>query len=111
MKEQVDIIGYSEIPSHWWSKWEGRSEYFTETGEPSADRFVPSWEGRFERAIQKARKNEGLAEISPEEKEAIYAMLQPMLVFNPENRCTAAQVVESEWITRWALPECKKIKM
>ncbi|KAI1774789.1 kinase domain protein [Hypoxylon cercidicola] len=110
MSEQIDILGRSGLPDSWWHKWERRSNYFTEAGAPLADRHVPSWEGRFEKYTQKTREDDGFAKISLEEKEALFAMIRPMLTFKPEDRCTAAQVLESEWMTQWALPEYQKIK-
>ncbi|KAK7751432.1 hypothetical protein SLS62_006688 [Diatrype stigma] len=109
MKGQVDLLGRAGLPDSWWDKWEGRSKYFTDAGDPVDDSWVTSWEKEFEGGIQEPRKRRGLAQISPEEKEAIFAMLQPMLVFKPEDRCTAAQVLESKWMTQWALPEYQKI--
>ncbi len=36
-------------------------------------------------------------------------MLRPMLLFRPENRPTTQQILESEWMLKWALPEYGKI--
>ncbi|KAI6088054.1 kinase-like domain-containing protein [Hypoxylon rubiginosum] len=110
MCQQIDFLGLSGLPNSWWDKWERRSKYFTETGEPSHGREVLSWEYIFEEDIQKARGNEGYPQVSPAEKEAIFAMIRPMLTFKPEDRCTAAQVLQSKWMTEWALPEYQKIK-
>lgn len=110
MKEQIDILGRGGLPDSWWNKWEARSQYHTEAREPLADRYVSSWESQFEEDTQQARKDKGLSQVSPEEKEDLFAMLRPMLIFRPEDRCTVAQVLESKWMKQWALPEYRKIK-
>lgn len=43
------------------------------------------------------------------ERDAIVDMLRPMLSSRPENRPTTTQVLKSEWMVRWALPEYGKI--
>jgi hypothetical protein len=43
------------------------------------------------------------------ERDAIFDMLRLMLSFRPENRPTAQQILESEWMVKWALPEYGKI--
>lgn len=41
-------------------------------------------------------------------KDAVSVMLQSMLSFMLENRPTAKQIVESEWMVKWVLPEFEK---
>jgi hypothetical protein len=36
-------------------------------------------------------------------------MLRWMLAFRPGDRPTAKQVLETEWMREWALPECEKV--
>ncbi|KAI0853435.1 kinase-like protein [Daldinia vernicosa] len=112
MPDHVDLFGPSGMPSSWWDKWEGRSEYYTETRDlvPDYAEHVRSWDVKFKTLIQDAREEYGYPQISPEEKEAIYDTLRPMLALNPDDRCTAAQVLKSKWMTQWALPEYQKLK-
>jgi hypothetical protein len=39
---------------------------------------------------------------------ALFSMLRSMLSFWPENRLSAQQAVESEWMVKWAQPEYEK---
>lgn len=48
--------------------------------------------------------------VESEEQDALLAMLRSMLCFQPENRPSAQQVLESEWMVNWALPEYEKIR-
>ncbi|KAI1643333.1 kinase-like protein [Daldinia loculata] len=112
MADHVDLFGPSGMPSSWWDKWERRSEYYTETRDsvPDYAKDVQSWDFMFKECIQDVREEKKYQQVSPEEKEAIYDMLRPMLALNPDDRCTAAQVLESKWMTQWVLPEYQKLK-
>ncbi|CDM34554.1 unnamed protein product [Penicillium roqueforti FM164] len=46
----------------------------------------------------------------PNERDALFSISRPMLSFRPENRPSAQQVLESEWMVKWALPEYEKIR-
>ncbi|KAJ5209629.1 hypothetical protein N7449_004008 [Penicillium cf. viridicatum] len=37
-------------------------------------------------------------------------MLRSMLSFEPANRPSAQEVLDSEWMVEWALPEYEKIR-
>ncbi|KAL4932046.1 kinase-like domain-containing protein [Aspergillus undulatus] len=39
---------------------------------------------------------------------AFLSMLRPMLAYKPENRPSAQQIFESEWIVRWPFPSTKR---
>lgn len=49
--------------------------------------------------------------IESAERDAILSMLRSMLSYRPETRPTAKQVLEFEWMVKWALPEYDKIRM
>lgn len=107
--QQVDILG--PLPPEWWDKWEARKEYFEETGEPKKGRFVfSSFEHYFEQDVQTQRQKDGLAAFDEKEKTAILVMLRRMLAFRPEERATANEVLDSDWMRTWVLPEFKKIE-
>jgi hypothetical protein len=48
--------------------------------------------------------------IEPAERDAIFKMLKSMLKFRSENRSSAKQILECEWMVNWALPEYEKIQ-
>lgn len=104
--EHVDALG--TLPQEWSQAW-NRHKYFDENGKPRAGRTRRSWEDRFEDSIQEPRKAEGMPELESEEKDALSVMLKPMLAFLPESRSSAKDVLHSEWMVKWALPEYHKI--
>ncbi|CAP93531.1 Pc16g08610 [Penicillium rubens Wisconsin 54-1255] len=108
--EQVDALGI--LPVEWWYKWEGRHGKFAEDGTPINREGNPhrSWEVRFEKDIQEPRQRKKMPLIEPAEREAIFKMLKSMLEFRPEDRSSAKQILECEWMVRWALPEYEKIR-
>ncbi|KAI0106079.1 kinase-like protein [Daldinia grandis] len=112
MADHADLFGPSGMPSSWWDEWEGRSEYYTETRDPVPGhaKDVQSWDFKFKTRIQDAREEEGYPQVSTGEKGAIYDTLRLMLALNPEARYTAAQVLESKWMTEWVLPEYRRAK-
>ncbi|KAL4885693.1 kinase-like domain-containing protein [Aspergillus karnatakaensis] len=91
-------------------KWEGRHESFSEDGTPLKRNPFRSWNDRFEDSVQEPRQNEGMPLVDVSEKAAIFDMLRPMLSFRPEDRPTTQEILESEWMVKWALPEYGKIR-
>ena len=83
-----------------------RQKWFNEEGERNDGTERTSWEKRFELSVRKF----GMGEISEEEKAALLAMLKAMMAFRPEEWMTAEQIKESEWMTKWAVPELQKLK-
>ncbi|KAN0073873.1 Protein kinase-like domain containing protein [Elaphomyces granulatus] len=108
IKEHVNLLG--KLPLEWWQKWEDRQKWFNEEGERNDGTERTSWEEQFELSVQKPRRRSGMGEISEEEKAALLAMLKAMMAFKPKERMTAEQIKESEWMTKWALPELQKLK-
>lgn len=49
-----------------------------------------------------------MKEFDEEEIAAILTLTRRMLVFRPEDRLTAEEVLQSEWMVKWALPEFYK---
>ncbi|RAH71180.1 kinase-like protein [Aspergillus aculeatinus CBS 121060] len=106
-REHVDTLGI--LPLEWWRGWEARREKFTEDGRPINRNPFRSWSDRFEDSVQQPRRQEGMPVLGDDERDAIFDMLRPMLAFRPEERCTTKQILESEWMVKWALPAYEKI--
>ena len=108
--QQIAALG--PLPTEWWGKWEGRGNHFTDDGEPNnrATSQYRSLEDAFELNIQQPRNQAGMLPLESSERNALFAMLRPMLSFKPENRPSAQQVLESEWMLKWAIPKYEKIR-
>ncbi|KAJ5642290.1 hypothetical protein N7490_006290 [Penicillium lividum] len=108
--EQVEVIGI--LPPEWWKNWNRRLEWFNEEGDlnlnPDSSRgqdgMRRSWEDRFDDCIQDPRAEAGLETVTEQEKGAFETMLRSMLVFQPNERATAQQVLHSEWMKGWGQP-------
>ena len=60
--------------------------------------------------MQTPRRDKGMPLFDQEEKDALLSMFRSMLLFRPEARLTASQVLETKWMRKWALPEYEKIR-
>lgn len=106
--QQVDKVG--PLPFDWWNRWEERHEYFNEAGPPREGRHIYAPLARsFETDVQKYRRRDEVGEFCQDETAAILEMLRSMLKFTPEDRATAEQVLKSDWMVKWALPEFEKV--
>lgn len=105
--EHVDTLGI--LPPEWWERWEARRHMFTEDGTPINRNPFRSWDDRFEDSVQKPRRDSRMPLFDEKEKNAIFDMLRPMLSFMPENRANTKEILASEWMVKWALPEYEKI--
>lgn len=105
----VDALGI--LPPDWWRQWEARKEWFTDNRTPLDHRTdAYTLEDRFESDIQTPRREKKMALLKKDEKDAFLALSRSMLSYKPEDRITVAEVLESEWMTKWAMPEYKKLR-
>ncbi|GAB1206986.1 hypothetical protein APSETT445_005690 [Aspergillus pseudonomiae] len=109
IKEHVDALG--KLPPQWWLQWNSRAQWFNEDGTRHSGATARPLVQRFHDAVQEPRRQSGMGEIGPEEKTALFAMLHAMLAFRPEERLTAMEVMECEWMQKWALPELTRMKI
>ncbi|OAX80343.1 CMGC/SRPK protein kinase [Emergomyces africanus] len=111
LQGQVSVLG--KLPDSWWSQWESRADFFNEdatiditTGAP----FQDSLEERYDWFINAARRRSDMEEQGEDEKKAFLHMIGMMLQYLPSDRATIRDVVESEWMQRWAFPAKQEIK-
>lgn len=64
---------------------------------------MPALDDTFEDNVQKFRRKNGW-EFCPEELAAILDLMRRMLTFRPEERPTVDEILKSEWMVKWALP-------
>jgi serine/threonine protein kinase len=110
--EQVSVLG--KLPPGWWSTWgrkhEIRRRQFDPEGKTKHPLEYPDMETRFDEAAQNPRRARGWEAMADGEKKSFLLMIRSMLEYRPEKRATAKQVLESEWMKRWAIPEYDKIR-
>lgn len=108
--QQVHLLG--PMPREWWGRWEERPCYFDDSGVP----FSNSWEIRtwarlrHESVLGKWHRMRlgGRAPWEAGEWDALLRLLKWMLAWRPAGRPTALQVLETEWMKKWALPAYRK---
>ncbi|RDK43337.1 kinase-like protein [Aspergillus phoenicis ATCC 13157] len=106
--QQVELLG--PLPSEWLTKWTEIRDKGSKSTHQLPTNSTHSWEDRFEKHMQQSRIREGMPPFEPRERDAFISMLRSMLRFRPEDRASAQQVLESEWMVKWALPEYEKIR-
>ncbi|KAK8064515.1 protein kinase [Apiospora phragmitis] len=111
--QQIDVLGAQGLPLAWREHWErpNTEELVTNTEvevprRPAGDREVwPPLEQAFEVFVQKYRREqEATGVFGEEETKGILDLMRGMLRFKPEERMTIQEVLQSEWMTKWALP-------
>lgn len=105
VSQQIDVLG--PMPESWWNRWEERGLFFDEDVRPKDGRCVwPPIDEAFEEGVQKYRRRRGrVGEFDKEEAAAILGLMRRMLAFRPEDRPTAEEVLKSDWMVRWVLPD------
>ncbi|KGO73526.1 hypothetical protein PITC_044050 [Penicillium italicum] len=111
LQDQVSVLG--KLPNPWWSQWESRAEFYNEdatiditTGTPVQDGL----EERYDWFVNAARRRSDMEKPGEDEKKAFLHMISMMLQYSPSDRVTIQDVVESEWMQKWALPAKAGIK-
>ncbi|KAK4110796.1 kinase-like protein [Canariomyces notabilis] len=104
--DQIEALG--PLPPEWWKKWDARSKYYTEDGQPKESCEAWSWNQRLERDIQDPRRRSGLDILEEEEQDALFEMLWRMLAFRPEDRPSANEVLQMAWMRNWAIPDSER---
>jgi serine/threonine protein kinase len=107
IKEQVDCLG--KLPAPWWLKWDARTKWFNENGERKIEAHSRPLEQRFNDSVRQPRQEFRMEVVDETEKVALLSMLKAMLAFIPEERPTAQEVLNCEWMQKWALPELFQI--
>ena len=102
LADHVDAL--CRLPDEWWASWENRAKFFDDHDQRVGDDPPRSLEERLEYSIQGPRREFGMAEMDEEEKQAFLELMRSMLKFRPEDRVSAQQVLESEWMRVWARP-------
>lgn len=111
LQDQIDLLG--EIPEEWSAYGSKPSQYWVEDVAEDINSLQKpngnTWETRFERCIQKSRKESNMKPMSKDEKAAFIDMMKSIMTFRPEDRVTANELLECKWMKQWALPELKKL--
>ena len=111
--EMVSTLG--PLPARWWQKWENRNEFFSEDGQswahdycristpvsrPLHQRIWEMGRGETPETCEWNVKNGELA--------ALEDLIRRMLSYEPSQRITAAEAMESEYMVKWAIPAWRR---
>ncbi|KAL6709389.1 hypothetical protein ACN47E_001796 [Coniothyrium glycines] len=102
VREQVALLG--ALPEHLWDLWENREMLDSERVQSLNEVKPRSLEDHLEHSVQIPRRAEGTTVMTEEEKQDFFKLLGSMLTYRIEDRPTAQQVLEADWVQNWALP-------
>jgi serine/threonine protein kinase len=111
---QIEVLGWDELPSAWQDIWnrpktkEGDEYSLPRAPHPKSEPSPPL-EQAFEKIVQEYRREfpeYGIFEA--DETAAILALMRGMLKLDPRKRMTMDEVLQSEWMLKWAMPELRK---
>lgn len=113
VSQQMDVLGSQHFPYRWkqdYDRPEAAEEQDSDKRTPRRPRgdqeAWPPLEQAFEDFVQKDRRERETAGFFGEdETSAILELMRGMLRFKPEERWTCEEVLGSEWMVKWALPE------
>ncbi|PYI30888.1 kinase domain-containing protein [Aspergillus indologenus CBS 114.80] len=109
VSQYIDVLG--PMPQAWWERWEARDQFFENDSQrcPKQDRDIwPPIDQEFEGGVQHYRRKRKMGEFGAEETAAILDLMRRMLAFRPEERPSAAEVLQSEWMVKWVLPDYER---
>jgi len=112
--EHIDALGMQVFPAKWLDLWNSARTASSDPLIPRRSKGIrnawpPPLEKAFEEFVQAHRKKRPhLGLIGAEEAHVFLDMVRRMLTFDPEERLTTRQVLETEWMIKWALPELEK---
>jgi hypothetical protein len=106
VSQHIDVLG--PMPPNGWMHWPERGHFFDDDGRPKEGGCVwPGIEEAFEEGVQKYRRKRG-CEFDREEAAAIIDLMRRIFAFRPEERPTVQEVLQSDWMVKWALPELER---
>ncbi|KAK6223598.1 hypothetical protein QIS74_03542 [Colletotrichum tabaci] len=101
--QQVELQG--PMPPEWWGKWEQRPRWYDDAARPLSNASdIWPWERRFEQWVQSPRRSRSMETMGEDERDVLLKLLGWMLAWRPGERPEVLEVLEAEWMTRWALP-------
>lgn len=117
--DHISALGIETLPIKWQEIWnrtvddDGSPEQSLPHRLAYKDDLLPQLEECFEEDVQKYRKKKhskdhGIGVCEDDEKAAILEIMRGMLCLNLEQRLSVDEILKSEWMVKWALPEQKK---
>jgi serine/threonine protein kinase len=106
LAEMVSTLGI--LPERWWKQWKNRLSYFSDDGS-----WSPAYTGIMSpvmRPLNQRLWDMGRGEtaeacqFTTEEMSCLEQLLSRMLVYEPSARISAAEVMNSVYMTNWACP-------
>ncbi|PYH37021.1 kinase-like protein [Aspergillus neoniger CBS 115656] len=110
--EMVSTLG--KLPKKWWQRWEKRPEFFLENGSwnPNFNRIqTPEFRPLDQRLWQMGRgETLRICELQEMEMASFKRLLEGMLAYEPLERVSAREAMESDFMLKWARPALLRLE-
>lgn len=107
ISEHIDVLG--PMPQSWFEGWKECGKFFHgDQTHPMKREIWPILDQAFEHGIQSYRQKLKMGDFGGEEKKALLDLMHMMLTFQLEEQLTIKEVLGSEWMVRWVMPELKQ---
>lgn len=106
--QYIDVLG--QMPQEWWQGWEKGRGFFDkeQTRLDTDERVWESMKDAFEKGVQRWRREEDMGVFSEDEAAAILDLMRRMLCYKPQDRPSAQDILQSDWMVKWALPDYER---
>ena len=110
VSEHIDVLG--PMPQSWFESWKERGEFFLRDDQtlPTKREIWPKLDQAFEHGIQSYRQKLKMGDFGGEETRAFLDLMRVMLTF-PEERPTIEEVLKSEWMVKWVMPDYERAQV
>lgn len=106
VSQAVDILG--PLPEGWRDRWAARvAEYFHEDRRHRSPGMMvwSSLDEAYGQGCREFREAMGAGVLDEQERVAFLRLMRRMLVFHPQDRISAREVLECEWLVEWVMPD------
>ena len=104
LSEIVDCFG--RLPDAWWNKWKYRAESYEEDGTKKTEHLTDGYKEtrplavRIQRMRSKPPVARAAEQLSEEDLWGLQQLLEQCLRYKPEDRVTAREILDLEWIQK-----------
>lgn len=104
LSEIVDALG--RLPEPWWKKWERRADFYEEDGSKKTTNLTENhWETkplavRIRQMRSKSQAAKAAEQLSEEDFMGLQQLLEQCLRYKPEDRVTAKDILNLDWIKK-----------
>lgn len=99
------ISARGPLPKRWWDIWQNKTIFFDESGSWKKNDRHSSTPWSLAKKMNYMERDE---DFSPQERKAVEELLEKMLTYEPSERISAQDAIDSEWMRKWGVPAIQR---